>query len=232
LLACEDIHAGYGRLEVLRGVSLAVNAQEMVALIGPNGAGKTTFLKAIVGLLPPTRGSVTFNGESIVGRDAAEVVARGIALVPQGRMVFQALSVRENLRLGAYRAASADVASRFESVLAAFPLLRDRLGQLGGTLSGGQQQMLAIARALMSNPALLILDEPSTGLAPTIVESICRTLSELRRQGTMILLVEQNAHIALELAARAYVLEQGTVVAEGASEALRQDARVTAAYLG
>ena len=232
MLVCDGLHAGYGRLGVLHGVSLSVHPEELVALIGPNGAGKTTFLKTIVGLLAPAEGSVTFRGESILGRDPAEVVARGIALVPQGRMVFQALSVRENLRLGAYRAAPSAVGPRLETVLAAFPLLRDRLGQLGGTLSGGQQQMLAIARALMSSPALLILDEPSTGLAPTVVESICRTLSELRRQGTMILLVEQNAHIALELASRAYVLEQGAVVVEGPAEALRQDPRVTSAYLG
>jgi branched-chain amino acid transport system ATP-binding protein len=147
-------------------------------------------------------------------------------------MVFQSLTVRENLRLGAYRAEPAAAGPRLETVLAAFPALRDRLGQLGGTLSGGQQQMLAIARALMSNPALLLLDEPSTGLAPTIVESIFRTLGDLHRQGTMILLVEQNAHIALELASRAYVLEQGSIVAEGPAATLRQDARVMAAYLG
>ena len=147
-------------------------------------------------------------------------------------MVFQSLSVRENLRLGAYRAEAAAAKRRVEVVLAAFPALAERLGQLGGTLSGGQQQMLAIARALMSNPALLILDEPSTGLAPTIVESIFDTLHDLHRRGTMVLLVEQNAHIALELASRAYVLEQGSIVAEGPAAALRQDARVMAAYLG
>jgi branched-chain amino acid transport system ATP-binding protein len=232
VLACEGLYAGYGAVAVLHGVSLAVRPDELVALIGPNGAGKTTVLNAIVGLLRPARGTVTFAGASLVGRDPADVVARGVALVPQGRMVFQSLTVRENLRLGAYRAPAAEVAPRHEAVLAAFPALRDRLDQLGGTLSGGQQQMLAIARALMSNPALLLLDEPSTGLAPTIVESIFRTLGELHRGGTMILLVEQNAHVALELASRAYVLEQGSIVAEGPAAALRQDARVTAAYLG
>jgi branched-chain amino acid transport system ATP-binding protein len=219
-------------VDVLHGVSLAVQPDELVALIGPNGAGKTTALKTIVGLLRPARGSVTFDGTSLVGSDPADIVGRGIALVPQGRMVFQTLTVRENLRLGAYRAESGEVGRRVEAVLAAFPALSERLGQLGGTLSGGQQQMLAIARALMSNPALLILDEPSTGLAPTIVESIFRTLNDLHRRGTMILLVEQNAHIALELASRAYVLEQGSIVAEGPAAALRQDARVMAAYLG
>ncbi|MFM9884141.1 MAG: ABC transporter ATP-binding protein [Burkholderiales bacterium] len=232
MLTCEGLHAGYGRVNVLHGVSLSVQPEELVALIGPNGAGKTTVLNAIVGLLRPTQGAVTFRGASLVGRDPADVVAHGIALVPQGRMVFHSLSVRENLRLGAYRAAPGAAAPRLEKVLESFPALRDLLGKQGGTLSGGQQQMLAIARALMSNPALLILDEPSTGLAPQIVESICKTLSDLRRDGTMILLVEQNAHIALELASRAYVLEQGSIVAEGAAATLRQDARVMAAYLG
>ena len=232
MLACEGLHVGYGRVDVLHGVSLAVQPDELVALIGPNGAGKTTLLKTIVGLLRPTRGSVTFDGASLVGRDPAAIVARGIALVPQGRMIFQTLTVRENLRLGAYRAATGEISRRIDAVLTAFPVLAGRLGHLGGTLSGGQQQMLAIARALMSNPALLILDEPSTGLAPTIVESIFRTLSDLHLRGTMILLVEQNAHIALELASRAYVLEQGSIVAEGPAAALRQDARVMAAYLG
>ena len=232
MLACEGIHAGYGRVDVLHGVSLTVQPDELVALIGPNGAGKTTALKTIVGLLPPARGSVTFDGRSLVGADPADIVARGIALVPQGRMIFHTLTVRENLRLGAYRAEAAEIGGRMKVVLAAFPLLADRLGQSGGTLSGGQQQMLAIARALMSNPALLILDEPSTGLAPTIVESIFQTLHDLHRRGTMILLVEQNAHVALELASRAYVLEHGSIVAEGPAATLRQDARVTAAYLG
>jgi branched-chain amino acid transport system ATP-binding protein len=232
VLACEGLHVGYGRVDVLHGVSLAVRPDELVALIGPNGAGKTTALKTIVGLLRPKRGGVTFDGASLVGRDPADIVGRGIALVPQGRMIFQTLTVRENLRLGAYRAATGEIGRRSEAVLAAFPALSERLGQLGGTLSGGQQQMLAIARALMSSPALLILDEPSTGLAPTIVESIFRTLNDLHRGGTMILLVEQNAHIALELASRAYVLEQGSIVAEGPAAALRRDARVTAAYLG
>jgi len=232
VLACEGLHVAYGQVGVLRGVSLTVRPDELVALIGPNGAGKSTTLKAIVGLLRPTRGGVTFDGASLVGQDPADIVARGIALVPQGRMIFQALTVRENLRLGAYRAPAAEVEGRVERVLAAFPALAERLRQTGGTLSGGEQQMLAIARALMSNPTLLILDEPSTGLAPTMVESIFRTIGDLHRRGTMVLLVEQNAHVALDLASRAYVLEQGSIVAEGPAAALRQDARVMAAYLG
>jgi len=232
VLECEGLHVAYGRVGVLRGVSLTVRPDELVALIGPNGAGKSTTLKSIVGLLRPTRGGVTFDGASLVGSDPADIVARGIALVPQGRMIFQTLTVRENLRLGAYRAAAGEVEGRVERVLSAFPALAERLRQMGGTLSGGEQQMLAIARALMSNPTLLILDEPSTGLAPTMVESIFRTIQDLHRRGTMVLLVEQNAHIALELASRAYVLEQGSIVAEGPAAALRQDARVVAAYLG
>jgi branched-chain amino acid transport system ATP-binding protein len=232
VLECEGLHVAYGRVGVLRGVSLTVRPDELVALIGPNGAGKSTTLKSIVGLLRPARGGVTFDGASLVGSDPADIVARGIALVPQGRMIFQTLTVRENLRLGAYRAAAGEVEGRVERVLSAFPALAERLRQMGGTLSGGEQQMLAIARALMSNPTLLILDEPSTGLAPTMVESIFRTIQDLHRRGTMVLLVEQNAHIALELASRAYVLEQGSIVAEGPAAALRQDARVVAAYLG
>ena len=232
MLECDGLHVAYGRVDVLRGVSLTVRPDELVALIGPNGAGKSTTLKSIVGLVRPARGGVTFDGASLVGSDPADIVARGIALVPQGRMIFQTLTVRENLRLGAYRAAAGEIEGRVERVLGAFPALAERLRQMGGTLSGGEQQMLAIARALMSNPTLLILDEPSTGLAPTMVESIFRTIQDQHRRGTMVLLVEQNAHIALELASRAYVLEQGSIVAEGPAAALRQDARVVAAYLG
>ena len=232
MLECDGLHVAYGRVGVLRGVSLTVRPDELVALIGPNGAGKSTTLKSIVGLLRPARGGVTFDGASLVGSDPADIVARGIALVPQGRMIFQTLTVCENLRLGAYRAAAGEIEGRVERVLSAFPALAERLRQMGGTLSGGEQQMLAIARALMSNPTLLILDEPSTGLAPTMVESIFRTIQDQHRRGTMVLLVEQNAHIALELASRAYVLEQGSIVAEGPAAALRQDARVVAAYLG
>ena len=232
MLVCEHLDVQYGRVPVLRDVSLTVRSDEMVALIGPNGAGKTTTLSTIVGLLKPAQGTVSFGGKPLSGRDAADVVSAGVALVPQGRMIFHSLTVRENLRLGAYRFADDTVRGRRDSVLEIFPALRDRLDRLGGTLSGGEQQMLAIGRALMSDPSLLLLDEPSTGLAPRLVESIFRTLFDLHRRGTMILLVEQNARVALSVATRAYVMEAGAIVAEGTAEALSKDARVMEAYLG
>jgi branched-chain amino acid transport system ATP-binding protein len=232
MLVCEHLDVHYGRVPVLRDVSLTVRSDEMVALIGPNGAGKTTTLSTIVGLLKPAHGTVSFGGKPLSGRDTADVVAAGIALVPQGRMIFHSLTVSENLGLGAYRRSEDTVRERRETVLEIFPALRDRLNRLGGTLSGGEQQMLAIGRALMSDPSLLLLDEPSTGLAPRLVESIFRTLFDLHRRGTMILLVEQNARIALSVATRAYVMEAGAVVAEGPAAALGKDARVMEAYLG
>lgn len=233
MLVCDHLHVQYGRVSVLHDVSLVVRPDEFVALIGPNGAGKTTTLTTIVGLLRPARGSVSFGGRTLVGLDAAEIVAGGIALVPQGRMIFQYLTVKENLRLGAYRTTEAStLQARQEFVLGIFPALKDRLHQPGGTLSGGEQQMLAIGRALMSDPSLLLLDEPSTGLAPKLVELIFRTLFDLHRQGTMILLVEQNARIALSLATRGYIMEAGTIVAEGPAAGLNADARLVEAYLG
>jgi branched-chain amino acid transport system ATP-binding protein len=233
MLVCEHLHVGYGSVPVLRDLSLVVRPDELVALIGPNGAGKTTTLSTIAGLLRPARGSVSFGGRALVGLDAAEIVAGGIALVPQGRMIFHSLSVRENLRMGAYRTTEERALdARLEFVLGIFPALKTRLSQLGGTLSGGEQQMLAIGRALMSDPALLLLDEPSTGLAPKLVESIFRTLFDLHRRGTMILLVEQNARIALSLATRGYVLEAGAIVADGPAADLNADPRLMEAYLG
>jgi branched-chain amino acid transport system ATP-binding protein len=233
MLACEHLDVQYGHVPALRDISLVVRPDEVVALIGPNGAGKTTTLATIAGLLRPARGSVSFGGKPLTGLDAADVVAEGIALVPQGRMIFHSLTVRENLRMGGYRCTDpAVLRARQGAVLEVFPTLRDRLGQLGGTLSGGEQQMLAIGRALMSDPSLLLLDEPSTGLAPKLVESIFRTLLDLHRRGTMILLVEQNARIALSLATRGYVMEAGSIVAEGPSSALGADARLVEAYLG
>jgi branched-chain amino acid transport system ATP-binding protein len=233
MLVCDHLHVRYGAVQVLHDVSLIVRPDELVALIGPNGAGKTTTLATVVGLLRPAGGTISFDGKTLVGLDAAEIVAGGIALVPQGRMIFQSLTVRENLRMGAYRTLDPSVIRmRQESILDLFPALKDRLNQLGGTLSGGEQQMLAIGRALMSEPALLLLDEPSTGLAPKAVESIFRTLLDLHRQGTMILLVEQNARIALGLATRGYVLEAGSIVAEGPAASLNADARLVETYLG
>jgi branched-chain amino acid transport system ATP-binding protein len=233
VLVCEHLSVRYGQVPALRDVSLSVRPDELVALIGPNGAGKTTTLMTIVGVLRPSHGSVSFRGRMLTGRDPADIVASGIALVPQGRMIFQTLSVRENLRMGAYRVTDPAVMStRQDGVLEIFPALRDRLNQPGGTLSGGEQQMLAIGRALMSEPSLLLLDEPSTGLAPKLVESIFATLLHLHARGTMMLLVEQNARIALSLATRGYVLETGSIVAEGSATALRTDARLVEAYLG
>ncbi len=233
MLTCSGLHVRYGAVPVLRDVSLEVRPNELVVLLGPNGAGKTTTLRTITGLLRPQRGEIAFNGRPLAGLDPAEIVALGVAMVPQGRMIFQTLTVRENLMLGAYLTGdAATVARRLGSVLEIFPALRLRLQQSGGTLSGGEQQMLAIGRALMSEPALLILDEPSTGLAPLVVESIFASLAALHRQGTMILLVEQNARVALDVGTRGYVLESGTIVAAGAAEALRRDDRLVEAYLG
>ena len=233
LLALENVNVFYGAIHALRDVSLTVRAGEVVTLLGANGAGKSTTLRAITGLLAPRSGRITFDGTDITGTAAHRLVARGVSMAPEGRGVFANLTVLENLEMGAYLTKDKAVIKRdLERGFVLFPRLKERIKQRAGTLSGGEQQMLAIARALMSNPALLILDEPSTGLAPTIVESIFQTLADLHLRGTMILLVEQNAHIALELASRAYVLEQGSIVAEGPAAALRQDARVMAAYLG
>ena len=232
LIALDDVHSFYGNIEALQGVSLTVGRGEIVTLIGANGAGKSTTLKTISGLIHPRQGTVTFEGRDISRVPAHRLVHDGIGHAPEGRRIFTRMSVYENLLMGAFTRDLKTVQPDVDRVMTLFPRLRERTHQLGGTLSGGEQQMLAIARALMSNPTLLILDEPSTGLAPTMVESIFRTIQDLHRRGTMVLLVEQNAHIALELASRAYVLEHGSIVAEGPAAALRQDARVMAAYLG
>jgi branched-chain amino acid transport system ATP-binding protein len=233
MLVCEHLYVQYGRVPVLRDVSLTVRPDELVAVIGPNGAGKTTLLSTIVGLLRPVGGTVAFGGKTIAGMDPADIVAEGIALVPQGRMIFQSLTVRENLAMGGYRLTDpSKLRGRVEIVLDVFPALKARLDQIGGTLSGGEQQMLAIGRALMSDPSLLLLDEPSTGLAPRLVESIFTTLFDLYGKGTMILLVEQNARVALDLATRGYVMETGTIAAEGPASSLSTDARLVEAYLG
>ena len=233
LLDVAGIHAAYGRTAVLHEVSLSVEVGEIVTLIGANGAGKSSTLGVIAGLLAPTAGSVRFAGEDITGQPAHGLVPRGLALVPEGRRIFPRLTVLENLRLGAFtRADPAEVAAELERQLTLFPILAERRNQAGGTLSGGEQQMLAIARALMSRPRLLLMDEPSMGVAPLITERIFATIRTLNREGLSILLVEQNATAALGLAHRGYVLETGRVTLKGQAHLLLDDPRVQAAYLG
>jgi branched-chain amino acid transport system ATP-binding protein len=231
LLTIEGLHVSYGRIEALRGVTLDVDDGEIVTLLGANGAGKTTTLRTVSGLLHPTAGAVTFDGQRIDGLKAHEIVALGISHVPEGRRVFPRMSVIENLKMGAYLRRGS-LTDDLERVFTLFPVLKDRRTQDGGTLSGGEQQMLAIGRALMSKPRLLLLDEPSMGLAPLIVTRIFEILGEINTQGTTILLVEQNAAQALQLAGRGYVLETGAVVLNDNADALLSDDRVRSAYLG
>ena len=230
LLRLDSVEAGYRDLVAVREVSLEVRAGEVVALIGGNGAGKTTTLRAISGLLPVRRGRIEFDGQRIDGRGSAQVVARGIAHVPEGRQLFPSMSVRENLELGARDRAAR--AATLETVFALFPRLRERQRQVAGTLSGGEQQMCAIGRGLMARPRLLLLDEPSLGLAPVMVRLIFETLKAINETGTTILLVEQNVPRALALSHRAYVIENGRIVLDGPREALQQSAHVKQAYLG
>jgi branched-chain amino acid transport system ATP-binding protein len=233
LLRLEGVEAGYRDLIAVRDVSLEVGAGEVVSLIGGNGAGKTTTLRAISGLLPVRRGTIQFAGQSIGGRAAAEVVARGIAHVPEGRQLFPSMTVRENLELGARTAKSrARRADSLDRVCTLFPRLAERHGQLAGTLSGGEQQMCAIGRGLMSLPRLLLLDEPSLGLAPVMVKLIFDNLRRINAEGTTILLVEQNVRKALELSHRAYVLENGRIALSGPRETLLASAQIKQAYLG
>jgi branched-chain amino acid transport system ATP-binding protein len=230
LLRLDSVEAGYRDLVAVREVSLEVRAGEVVALIGGNGAGKTTTLRAISGLLPLRRGRIEFEGERIDGRASAQVVARGIAHVPEGRQLFPSMSVRENLELGARDRAAR--AATLETVFALFPRLRERERQVAGTLSGGEQQMCAIGRGLMARPRLLLLDEPSLGLAPVMVRLIFETLKAINETGTTILLVEQNVARALALSHRAYVIENGRIVLDGPREALQQSPHIKQAYLG
>jgi branched-chain amino acid transport system ATP-binding protein len=232
LLEISDVRARYGAIEALKGVSLTVGEGEVVTLIGSNGAGKSTTLRSICGLTPAASGTVTFGGEDITGAPPDEIVTRGIALSPEGRRCFARMTVRENLDLGAYRRRGAAIAEDMERVFALFPRLKERAGQKAGTMSGGEQQMLAIGRALMARPRLLLLDEPSLGIAPILVDRIYETIGEIHRSGVAILLVEQNAHRALDAAGRGYVLETGRVVLTNSSAALRSDPRVQEAYLG
>ena len=230
MLEVTDVVTRYGAVEALRGVSLSVRAGELVCLLGANGAGKSTLLKSIVGLLPPTRGRVVFEGVDVTGRSPDVILRAGIALVPERRRVFGALSVRDNLLLGGYAQPRADAG--LEEVQQLFPVLRARASQLAGTLSGGEQQMLAIGRALMGRPRLLLCDEPSLGLAPLVTQEIMRLLAALPARGTTVLLVEQNAGMALRIAQRGYVLETGMITLEGPAADLLGNAELKAAYLG
>jgi len=233
VLELTDVHVRYGNIRALQGVSLRVDTGELIALIGANGAGKTTTLRAISGLLRPSQGAITFDGTDLTSASTDRIVGLGISHCPEGRRIFGSLTVAENLRLGAVSVSdAAAAAAELENVFALFPLLKERLGQAGGTLSGGEQQMLAIGRALMSRPRLLLLDEPSLGLAPLMVERIFETITELKHQGRTILLVEQNVHQALDVADRAYVLETGRIMLEGPAETLRHDPKVEQSYLG
>ena len=232
MLALDALDVYYGEIHALRGIALEVRGGEIVTLLGNNGAGKSTTLKTISGLLAPRRGSVVFEGRALTGVAAHEIVARGIAHVPEGRRIFNRLTVRENLTMGAYLRTDTEIDADLDRAFELFPRLKERITQVAGTLSGGEQQMLAIARALMARPRLLLLDEPSMGLAPVLVEQIFATIGSINRQGTTILLVEQNAAMALSIAHRGYVLETGTVVLSGTAGQLAENARVRHAYLG
>jgi branched-chain amino acid transport system ATP-binding protein len=232
LLEVDDIHTAYGSIEALKGISLTVEEGEVVTLIGSNGAGKSTTLRSISGLTPPRTGSIRFRGEEISTLPAQEIVRLGISQSPEGRHCFQRMTVRENLELGAYLRRDANVKSDLDRVFDLFPRLREREKQKAGTMSGGEQQMLAMGRALMAEPSLLLLDEPSMGLAPILVDRIYETVREINNQGTTILLVEQNANYALDVSKRGYVLETGKVVLADESASLRENPEVQNAYLG
>jgi branched-chain amino acid transport system ATP-binding protein len=232
LLEVDEIRAGYGNIEALKGVSLAVEEGEVVTLIGSNGAGKSTTLRAITGLTPASAGTIRFEGKDITRISAQEIVGHGIALSPEGRHCFPRMSVRENLDMGAFRRRGPEVAQDLDRVYSLFPRLQERENQKAGTMSGGEQQMLAIGRALMARPKLLLLDEPSMGIAPILVQRIYQTIGEINRDGVAILLVEQNANYALDVSARGYVLETGRVALTNDSAKLRDDPEVQRAYLG
>ncbi len=233
LLEVENVHSYYGNIQALRGVSLSVEEGEVVTLIGSNGAGKTTTLRSIHGVLKPREGKVIFDGEEIQGLPAHDMIGRGIAQSPEGRKIFSRMSVLENLEMGAFhRNDRSGIREDMDRVYELFPRLKERTRQEAGTMSGGEQQMLAIGRALMSRPKLLLLDEPSMGLAPVLVERIFDIIKEINAQGTTILLVEQNANVALEIATRGYVMETGSIVTSASAEKLRKDPKVREAYLG
>ena len=231
-LRIRDLYAGYGGVPVLRGVSLSIAPGEMVALVGANGAGKSTLLKCIAGLVRPTAGAIELNGTPLAGRAAHDIVRAGIALVPEGRRIFGRQSVDDNLLLGAYTRTDSERSADLARVSELFPVLADRAGQLAGTLSGGEQQMLAMARALMARPRFLLLDEPSLGIAPRVVSRIYDALAQVHRQGLGIFLVEQNVRLALSHASRAYVVQTGSIVLSGAREELLESDLVRQAFLG
>ena len=233
MLEVDNIHTYYGNIHALKGVSLTVEEGEIVTLIGANGAGKTTTLRTICGLLSPRQGQVTLEGEDLADYKAHDIVYKGVAMVPEGRGIFAKLTVAENLDMGAYsRNDQAAIADDLERVFTLFPRLKERRSQVGGTLSGGEQQMLATARALMARPRLLLMDEPSMGLAPVLVEDVFDRIVEINREGTTILLVEQNANMALQVAGRGYVLQTGEIVLHDTADGLRQNSMVQKAYLG
>ena len=232
ILEIRDLSVSYGAIEALKGISLTLGAGEIVTLIGANGAGKSTTLRTIMGLVPARRGEILFRGQSTRSRPTFRLVREGLILVPEGRAIFANLTVRENLEMGAYARKDGETAKDFEKVYGIFPRLKEREKQTGGTLSGGEQQMLAIGRALMSRPRVLLLDEPSLGLAPLLVGVIFEAIEAIHRQGTPVLLVEQNANAALKHSNRAYVLETGHVALEGPSSEVAANPRVKEAYLG
>ncbi|MCM3116989.1 ABC transporter ATP-binding protein [Neobacillus sp. MER 74] len=232
MLKVSGIETFYGKIQALKGVSLEVEQGKIVTILGANGAGKTTTMKTIAGLLKPKNGSVEFLGEDVTGFRPDQLLRKGIALVPEGRAILSSMTVMENLEMGAYHRNDKEIGKDIEDVMKHFPILKERQNQLGGTLSGGQQQMLAIARALLSRPKLLLLDEPSMGLAPLIVADIFKIIREIKDAGTTVLLVEQNAKQALRVADYGYVLETGKVIISGKAETLLEDPRIVEAYLG
>jgi branched-chain amino acid transport system ATP-binding protein len=233
LLELQQVHTYYGNIQALKGISLTVEQGEIVTLIGSNGAGKTTTLRTIAGVLRPRKGTVRMDDRDLTSVPANQIVGLGVAHAPEGRRIFSRMSVKENLEMGAYaRSDREDLAKDFDRVFELFPRLRERLGQRAGTLSGGEQQMLAIGRALMARPKVLLLDEPSMGLAPVLVELVFKTIQDINRQGMTVLLVEQNAHMALSIAHRGYVLQTGRIVLSDSAKDLAANEMVRKAYLG
>ena len=233
MLELDNIHTYYGNIHALKGISITVDKGEIVTLIGANGAGKTTILRTITGLLKPRAGTVKLNGEDIARQKANDIVYKGIAMVPEGRGIFARLTVTENLDMGAYsRNSKTEYDTDIQRIFSLFPRLKERRNQIAGTLSGGEQQMLATGRALMAHPTLLLMDEPSMGLAPVLVELIFETIQQINKEGVTVLLVEQNALMALSIANRGYVLQSGVIVLQDAAEALKKDPTVQKAYLG